>query len=205
MLLSGTLIEEHIRRICMSLDAMNVALAYKYGRLQFLGNTDPNSMMMHRSRVCGLTVVLPVFNVLLSAFENRRFEPMFIEFKTEWPNPPEESSKRIGDIMHFFHDVVAAQFVLFFEEHYMTMKKACNFNYEKMNPVWSFGRRIRDAISHGNLFTINDPKFKAVSWKGYTIDNSKNGVKLSDEFSEADLIALLCELERSIPREQNAA
>ena len=200
LILTGTLLEERIRNICLANDAMNVALMLSLGHGQALANISPESWTAHPSSLTGLVVKIPGFSVLARALKNVRFEPISIEFSTTFDHPPEELGRDVSLVEHFYFDTIAAQFVLFFEEHYATMKDACNHDYPAMENTWKFGRRIRDAISHRGLFTINDPNFIPVVWRGYTIGPERNGTALSATLKPGDLLVLMCELERALPR-----
>lgn len=204
MILTGTLLEQRIRNICTAVDAMQVAVALSAGHSEFLVNIPSESWTIFKAPISGLFVKIPGLSVLACALHNVVFRPIFIEL-IQTDSFVDDSLLEVGKadvnlVIYFYYDVVAAQFVVFFEEHYLTMKQDCNFDYTKMNKVWSFGRRIRDAISHGDRVTINDPKFVPVSWYGKEYGHAQNGRVLSSDFTAGDLIVLMCEMERALPR-----
>ena len=195
--LTGTRLEEPLRRICIALDALHLAQIVKDSNGATLPPFSPDSYIKFNASIPNLMIVLPGFSALFCALEDRELSPLSIKFESKmaFPSVPGRSMSKVA---HFYHDTIASQFVMFFEQHYAKAKMACNSNYENMENTWKFARRVRDAITHGDRFNINDKKFKSVFWRGYEIGRDKHGISLSSEIRGGDLIVLMFDMEHAV-------
>ncbi len=123
--------------------------------------------------------------------------PATISFTvTDGLNPPIDGQEAKGsrDINSL---VGAALFGTFAERANEWIRGRNGTDYERWPPVSNFARCIRNAISHGQKVSMDNPNATGVSWRGNTISHADNGRKIigTGEYGVADLILLMLDLD----------
>lgn len=76
--------------------------------------------------------------------------------------------------------MVGAAFVKFYESRLRHWKNAMGSQPKNWPDLWRFGWVLRNAIAHGDQFSIDDPTFAPCSWRCFRVDRQHNGRRWFD-------------------------
>jgi len=188
---------EIINTFAISQAALSIAL---YARLGLLDQLKPPGTFKATMACSQFNqgVSTPIIGPLDYALEGRTASAIVVAVET--PSEPEwisvQSSTTPGRQLN---DIVRKQltphFVEFYEDYVVWLEQNVNPDFTKWPAIWQFGRRVRDAISHGGKITINNPQFVPVTWYNLTYGPSQNGrLIFQDDLSTGDVFVLLLEM-----------
>ena len=184
---------ETIDTLCKLVACISIATEHRLGR----DTKWPNGANAgFESAQFDLTVEFPLvgpFECLLKNKTVLAHQIGVVGGRTAKPKPNSPSFKGIHSM------VIIPLFVQFYEANADWLSGKFTADFKKWPQVWQFGRRVRDAASHGFKITIQDPKFKPVTWHRLSYGPSQHGRRIFDaDLAFADIFILMVEMSDSL-------
>lgn len=149
------------------------------------------------ARACGLR--LEVAPALLAASMTSNGWPERISFRSALLPPPDEPSQlKLGALEHFLFGLSQGLLTSFYEDNRKSVEGAYGKFSSGWPTAWSFGRVVRNALSHGGRLEIRGPLH--VNWKQLSYTQADHGRRIiNSDIWPGDLIILLTEMEAQLP------
>lgn len=149
------------------------------------------------AHACG--VRLEVAPALLAGSVTLNGWPERISFRSARLPPLDEPSQiKLGALEHFLFGLSQALLTSFYEDNRKSVEDAHGKSPAQWPAAWSFGRIVRNALSHGGCLDIRGPL--QVSWKKLRYTQADHGRRvINSDIWPGDLIILLTEMEAQLP------
>ena len=149
------------------------------------------------AHACG--VRLEVAPALLAASMTSNGWPERISFRSALLPPLDGPPQlKLGALEHFLFGLSQALLTSFYEDHRKSVEDVHGKYPAQWPPAWSFGRVVRNALSHGGRLDIRGPL--RVSWKQLSYTQADYGRRIvNSDLWPGDLVILLTEMEAQLP------
>lgn len=157
----------------------------------------PDDTAILDAYACGLR--LEVAPALLAASMTSNGWPEKISFRSSQLPPLTEPPKlRLGALEHFLFGLSQALLTSFYEDNRKAVEHVHGKSPAQWPAAWSFGRVVRNALSHGGRLNIRGPLH--VRWKRLSYTQADHGRHIvNGDVWPGDLIILLTEMEAQLP------
>jgi hypothetical protein len=122
------------------------------------------------------------------------------------PNSPPIPNNGIqlqgSSVANLVVQLVGTAFLKYYERNAHRPKAAHPQGPRTWPDLWRFAWLLRNAIAHGDRWSIADPSLPPTAWHGITVDSSANGMPwfdLNRFLGGGDILLLLEELDASTP------
>ncbi len=148
----------------------------------------------------GVDIVVPLVGPIESILADKPASELRINIKTDVH--PQRPTERILDHPLALHDdILGPTFVEFYENNVDWLKANVSSDYYKWPAPWDFARVVRNAVSHGGVLSIDNPKAQSVSWYGLSYGPAQNKRKIiGTDLSTADTLILMLEMSDTLDR-----
>lgn len=201
--ITGTRLYGPIRNICLTHDAFSFAsYALNKRPVPSLDGLQRGSAM---SGNLPISVMIPFGITFSTGLFAQEEPPIWVMLKTREATEAASAkfdlshSGNFSRVMQFLNDGAAAQFVMYYENHFPWVKAKASGTIGNLEPTWGFGRVVRNAIGHAGKIAIRDKNFAPVEWGGLKYGPSEDGrVLIGNDLHAPDLILLMLDMDRAL-------
>lgn len=127
----------------------------------------------------------------------RNHWPTSVAFDLSAQPTPYDGSSQLGEFGPFIFSAMQGMFTAFYEDHVALVKAACGPS-TAWPAAWSFGRVVRNALSHGGDLDIRGPI--SVTWRTLRYTQADHGKRaILADLWPGDLILLLKDMQDALP------
>jgi hypothetical protein len=129
---------------------------------------------------------------------NLQFVPITRKFSND-----NNACLQSNEIVEVVVQITGTAFLKFYERNTSLIKLRFGTQPKKWPPLFLFAWHLRNAIAHGDRFSITDKTIPVVSWKGIEIssnDNNRHWFGINQFLGGADVVALMRDISDQLKR-----
>lgn len=163
----------------------------------------PDDVALLDAHACGIRLEVAPAQLVASMTSNGW--PEKITFRSAALPPLDEPPQlKLGALEHFLFGLSQALLTSFYEDNRKSIEDAHGKSPDQWPEAWSFGRVVRNALSHGGRLEIR--RSLDVKWRRVSYTQADHGRSIvNKDLWPGDLIVLLTEMEAQLPRSERGS